>query len=86
MAFSSQKILDIDPWLKDVVPAIEARYSVFQQWKDTIGRTENGYDNFSKGYLKFGLNVGKDGTIVYREWAPNATEASLIGEFSTYYN
>lgn len=40
----------------------------------------------------FGLNVDKDNNITYREWAPNATQASLVGDFSmsntqadTYY-
>jgi 1,4-alpha-glucan branching enzyme len=28
--------------------------------------------------------VDKDNNVVYREWAPNATEAYLIGEFSEY--
>ena len=83
--FNSQAILDLDPWLKDFLPAIEARHGVFKQWKDTIIRSEKGYDEFSKGYLKFGFNIEKGGTIVYREWAPNAIEASLIGDFSEYY-
>jgi 1,4-alpha-glucan branching enzyme len=36
-----------------------------------------------QGTEKFGFNVDKDNNIVYREWAPNAKEAYLIGEFST---
>jgi 1,4-alpha-glucan branching enzyme len=35
-----------------------------------------------KGKEKFGLNIDKQNNITYREWAPNATEAFLIGEFS----
>lgn len=37
---------------------------------------------FPKGYEKFGLNVQPNGDIIYREWAPNALTATLIGEFS----
>lgn len=29
-----------------------------------------------------GLHMNKDKSISYREWAPNAVQASLIGEFS----
>jgi hypothetical protein len=29
-----------------------------------------------------GFTVAKDGTITYREWAPGASSANLIGEFS----
>jgi 1,4-alpha-glucan branching enzyme len=35
-----------------------------------------------KGKEKFGLNIDKQNNITYREWAPNATQAFLIGEFS----
>ena len=30
----------------------------------------------------FGFNVDKQNNITYREWAPNAVEAYLIGDFS----
>jgi 1,4-alpha-glucan branching enzyme len=35
-----------------------------------------------QGYEKFGLNVNEKGDITYREWAPGANEAYLIGDFS----
>lgn len=35
-----------------------------------------------QGYERFGLNVNDCGDITYREWAPNAVEAHLIGDFS----
>jgi hypothetical protein len=36
-----------------------------------------------QGYEKFGFNVSETGDITYREWAPNAIEAALVGDFST---
>ena len=75
-------VLELDPWLEPFLPAIEHRYNLFAKWKNDIVETEGGYDAFSKGYLKFGLNVDDNGTITYREWAPNAVEAVLIGDFS----
>ena len=60
------------------------RNSLYDKWVKTINDTEGGFDKFSKGYEKYGLNVKEDGSndIVYREWAPNAETAALIGDFS----
>lgn len=79
------KILARDGYLKPFIPGINTRWELFSRWKATIEKTERGYDAFSKGYEKFGLNVGPDNSITYREWAPNAVEASLIGDFSTCF-
>lgn len=38
----------------------------------------------SQGTDIFGIQAKPDGTIVYREWAPNAIQASLIGDFSEF--
>ncbi len=80
--FDPKSVLDFDPWLKDCVPAVGHRYDVFKKWKDNLLEHEGGYDKFSKGYEKFRLNVNEKGEITYREWAPNAVEAVLIGDFS----
>jgi 1,4-alpha-glucan branching enzyme len=77
-----QTILDIDGYLKPNIPAILHRYNAFREWKETIQKHEGGYDKFTKGYLKFGFNIGSKNEVTYREWAPNAKEAYLIGEFS----
>jgi 1,4-alpha-glucan branching enzyme len=82
MAFDEKAILDLDSWLEPFLPAIAHRHQSFTNLKNTIQEHEGGYESFTKGYLKFGLNVKEDGTIVYREWAPNAREAVLIGDFS----
>jgi 1,4-alpha-glucan branching enzyme len=76
-------VLELDGYLKPDIPNIARRYDLFRKWKDTINVTEGGYDSFTKGYEKFGLNANPDGSVTYREWAPNAIEAVLIGEFST---
>lgn len=77
-----QTVLDLDPWLEPQVPAIIHRHDLFRKWKDTIEETEGGYDAFTKGYDKMGFNVLPDNSVVYREWAPNAKEAVLTGDFS----
>ena len=78
----AKAILDVDPWLEHNVPAIIHRHDMFRKWKDNIDESEGGYESFTRGYEKMGFNVGPDGEVTYREWAPNAKEAVLIGEFS----
>jgi 1,4-alpha-glucan branching enzyme len=36
-----------------------------------------------KGAEKFGFNIDRDNNITYREWAPNANQAFLVGDFSS---
>jgi 1,4-alpha-glucan branching enzyme len=81
-AFNAKSVLELDSWLEPFLDAIENRHQLFKRWKDTIVNTEGGYDQFTKGYLKFGLNVRSDNSVVYREWAPNAISAALTGDFS----
>lgn len=77
-------ITDIDAYLKPDVAAIIQRHSSFRKWKETFDKHEGGYDKFTKGYHKYGLNVGPKNEVIYKEWAPNAKEAFLIGDFSEY--
>jgi 1,4-alpha-glucan branching enzyme len=75
-------VLDQDGYLEPNVDALLNRHASFAKWKGTIEEHEGGYENFMKGYLKFGLNVASNGAVVYREWAPNAVQANVIGDFS----
>lgn len=47
-----------------------------------IDETEGGLTRFSKGFEKFGFNVDAQNNIHYREWAPNAQQAFLTGDFN----
>ncbi|KAI0321955.1 glycoside hydrolase [Amylostereum chailletii] len=82
--FDPKSVLQLDSWLEPFLPAIGHRHEAFQRWKDTISQHEGGYDAFTKGYEKFGFNVKQDGSVVYREWAPGAKEATLIGDFNDW--
>ncbi|KAI0832593.1 glycoside hydrolase [Trametes gibbosa] len=77
-------VLAVDPWLEHNVDQIVHRHDLFRKWKDTIDTIEGGYDKFTKGYAKYGLNVHPDASVTYREWAPNAKEAVLIGDFNNW--
>nr|CAG8438079.1 11684_t:CDS:10 [Entrophospora candida] len=81
---SKNNIITIDPWLKPFEQSINRRYSNYKQWIDNINNNEGGLEKFSRGYEKFGLNVLPNNTIVYREWAPSAKAASLVGEFNNW--
>ncbi|KAH8094877.1 glycoside hydrolase [Cristinia sonorae] len=81
---TAKDVLAVDPWLENEAGAIVHRHDLFRKWKDTIQNVEGGYDKFMKGYNKLGFNVQPDNSVVYREWAPNAIEAVLIGEFNKW--
>lgn len=60
------------------------RYATFEKYDEQIKNTL-GYEEYTKGWEYFGFNVQKDGSVMYREWAPNATTASLVGDFSKFF-
>ncbi|KAF5234019.1 hypothetical protein FAUST_7798 [Fusarium austroamericanum] len=75
-------VVKLDPWLEPFSGALKRRYSKTQDWIKTINDAEGGLEKFSRGAEKFGFNVDANNNIVYREWAPNATAAYLIGDFN----
>lgn len=78
-------VIDIDPWLEPHAKDISRRYTNAQNWIEKLDKDENGLLNFSEGYKHFGFQLDpKTNTITYREWAPNAVGASLIGEFNNW--
>ncbi|KAL4754320.1 1,4-alpha-glucan-branching enzyme [Aspergillus terricola var. indicus] len=77
-------IIDLDPWLEPFREAIKRRFNYVESWIKTVDEAEGGLDKFSKGYEKFGFNVSETGDITYREWAPNAVEAALVGDFNDW--
>ncbi|KAK3315192.1 glycoside hydrolase family 13 protein [Apodospora peruviana] len=77
-------VIKLDPWLSPFQDSLKRRYSKAQDWIKTINETEGGLEKFSKGADIFGLHMKDDKSIVYREWAPNAVQASLIGDFNDW--
>ncbi|XP_021754453.1 1,4-alpha-glucan-branching enzyme 1, chloroplastic/amyloplastic-like [Chenopodium quinoa] len=74
-------ILDVDPSLEPYKDHFEYRVKRYVDQTQLIENYEGGLEQFSQGYLKFGFNR-EEGSIVYREWAPAAQEAQLIGDFN----
>ncbi|KAH6678940.1 alpha amylase [Plectosphaerella plurivora] len=75
-------VVKLDPWLSPFQDAFKRRFAKAQEWIDKITTTEGGLDQFSKGIEHYGFNVDAQGQVVYREWAPNATQAFLTGDFN----
>ncbi|MCL7044445.1 hypothetical protein MKW94_020451 [Papaver nudicaule] len=74
-------IMDLDPGMKPYKGHLEYRSRKYKEQKMLIEKHEGSLEKFAQGYLKFGFNR-EDNAIVYREWAPPAQEAQLIGDFN----
>ncbi|XP_050234417.1 1,4-alpha-glucan-branching enzyme 1, chloroplastic/amyloplastic-like [Mercurialis annua] len=74
-------LLSTDAGLEQFKDHFRYRIERFINQKQLIGKHEGGLEEFSKGYLYYGFNR-EEGSIVYREWAPAAQEAEVIGDFN----
>ena len=74
-----------DPWLEPFENAIQGRHD-HALWM--IDHLTNGgkmkLSDFATGYLYYGLHRNEKGEWIFREWAPNATEIFLIGDFNDW--
>ncbi|MBQ8044884.1 MAG: 1,4-alpha-glucan-branching enzyme, partial [Bacteroidales bacterium] len=77
-------IVKKDAWLQPFSEIIEGRHKrVLDKIEDLTGGKTT-LSDFASGYLYFGLHRTKSGGWVLREWAPNAKEIYLIGDFSEW--
>ncbi|CAJ2642843.1 1,4-alpha-glucan-branching enzyme 1, chloroplastic/amyloplastic isoform X1 [Trifolium pratense] len=85
-------ILHADSSLEPYKDHFKYRLKRYLHQKKLIEEHEGSLEEFAKGdynwifflnegYLKFGFNREEDGTL-YREWAPAAQEAQIIGDFN----
>ena len=79
---TSVGVVQLDPWLEPFQDALKRRYGKAQEWIRQINESEGSLEKFSRGYETFGLQVQENGDILYKEWAPNALRAYVIGDFS----
>ncbi len=77
-------IVKNDAYLKPYEAAIEGRYNyAVQREKDILGEAKS-LSDFATGYLYFGLHKTDKGWV-FREFAPNATDIYLIGDFNNWH-
>ena len=74
-------IIESDPWLEPYSAAIEGRHqhAIDKELELTNGKST--LSDFATGYLYFGLHRTDKGWT-FREWAPNAKEIYIIGDFN----
>ena len=74
-------IIKNDPWLEPYADAINGRHEdAVRKLKELGGNLID----FANAHHYFGLHHNADGTWTFREWAPNATAITLIGDFSCW--
>lgn len=74
-----------DSWLEPYESAIKGRHD-HALWKlnQLTNNGKQSLSDFATGYLYFGLHRTANGGWVLREWAPNATEIYVIGDFNDW--
>ena len=78
-------ILKSDPWLEPFADAIVGRHnSVIEKLNDLTSATDGSLSNFANAHKYFGLHKNGRKGWVFREYAPNATDITLVGTFSDW--
>jgi 1,4-alpha-glucan branching enzyme len=78
------KLIANDPWLDPYEEAINGRHQFALDKESEL--TDGGrstLSDFASGYLYFGLHRTDKGWV-FREWAPNATDIYLVGDFNDW--
>lgn len=72
-----------DPWLEPYAVAIDGRHEDVLRKEAELTTHCNSLKDFANAHQYFGLHRVGD-WWVFREWAPNATEIYLVGDFSDW--
>ena len=75
------KLIENDPWLEPFAPAIEGRYQRVLDKERELTGGKMSLTDFASGHMYFGLHRTRKGWV-FREWAPNAKDIYLIGDFN----
>ncbi len=74
-----------DPYLEPFEEAIRGRHEFAVKKLNQFTRNgKKGLSDFARGYDYYGLHKTSRGWV-FREWAPNATEIYLIGDFNRWH-
>ena len=77
------EIIRKDPWLRPFEKSIQARHDYAVSRERELCPNGGRLSDFAVGYMYYGLHKTED-AWVFREWAPNAVEIYLIGDFSDW--
>ncbi|MCC8176173.1 MAG: alpha amylase C-terminal domain-containing protein [Bacteroidales bacterium] len=77
-------IIKNDPWLQPYKDAIEGRHNdALRKEADLTNNGQQTLNDFANAHHYFGLHPTDTGWV-FREWAPNATDIYLVGDFSRW--
>lgn len=77
------KLVADNPWLEPWREHIKYRHKNYLEAKKRIEGVGGNLDLFTRVYQEYGLHYDGKG-ITYKEWAPNAREIYLIGEYNNW--
>jgi len=77
------KIIKNDTYLEPFADAINGRYQAYVDKKTELVGEKGSLNDFATGYLYFGLHKTDD-TWILREWAPNAIDIFVVGDFNDW--
>lgn len=77
-------ILKNDPYLKPYAHIIERRINQIQHVEKRLTQKALNLSDFASGHEYFGLHF-RGNEWIFREWAPNATAAYLVGEITGWH-
>ena len=78
-------ILDYDPYLEPFKEDLSLRLFEFARTKKRLLGTDGSLVDFANGYKYFGFQQ-ESKHWTFREWAPNAKKAWLVGDFKNWEN
>ncbi|EFJ43598.1 1,4-alpha-glucan branching enzyme II [Volvox carteri f. nagariensis] len=88
-------VVAVDPQLANYADHFRYRWAQYRNTLERIEAAEGSLEQFARGYEYFGFHreqpqegggagAGAGGALMYREWAPAAQAAALVGDFSSW--
>jgi len=76
------RVIAQDKSLEPYQDSLRYRYEQYRNIKQAICENEGGLEKFAEGYKHMMGFMKRDGGVLYREWAPDAKEVYLTGDFN----
>ncbi|GMH40177.1 hypothetical protein BSKO_08081 [Bryopsis sp. KO-2023] len=77
-------VIKVDPLLADHEGHLQYRWERYQDTLNKICQYSKSLKDFATGYNHYGISR-EEGCTVYREWAPGAVAAQMIGDFNNWH-
>ncbi len=84
MRHKTLKLIKNDPWLEPFAQAIEGRHNDALRKLDQLTGGTGQLKDFACAHQYYGLHRSNDGWVL-REWAPNATDIYVVGDFNGWH-